>query len=138
MRKLKVIKTPVLGKVVSIKNFKPFYVKENNKFVPRTKGWFFRECNYNIIMFIELTELISGSSLSAGKERKLMINTSKIHSIFPRESEGTTVVLKTGTVYVKEAYDKVRELINPNEDYMSKTQLLQEELTKQQAVWAEE
>lgn len=85
-------------------------------------------------MFIELTELISGSSLSAGKERKLMINTSKIHSIFPRESEGTTVVLKTGTVYVKEAYDKVRELINPNEDYMSKTQLLQEELTKQQAL----
>ncbi len=86
-------------------------------------------------MFIELTEnpgSTNGDELNAGKERKVMINTSKIHSIFPKDPIGTTIVLKTGTLFVKEDYDNVRKLINPNEDYMSKVQLLQEDLFKQQ------
>lgn len=66
-------------------------------------------------MFIELTEIITDGlqsfQNSKSKTRKILINTSKIQSIYPDSVGKTIIQLRRDNIKVEESYEQVTEQI---------------------------
>ncbi len=63
-------------------------------------------------MFIELTEIVSeGITKISNPERKILINTGKIQSLYPDSTDRTVIELRKTSIRVKESYDEVKGLI---------------------------
>ena len=66
-------------------------------------------------MFIELTEIVTDGlqsfQNSKSKTRKILINTTKIQSIYPDSVGKTIIQLRRDNIKVEESYEQVTEQI---------------------------
>tara|TARA_B100001939_G_scaffold16086_1_gene13502 strand:+ start:761 stop:967 length:207 start_codon:yes stop_codon:yes gene_type:complete len=66
-------------------------------------------------MFIELTEIITDGlqsfQNSKSKTRKILVNTTKIQSIYPDSVGKTIIQLRRDNIKVEESYEQVAEQI---------------------------
>ena len=66
-------------------------------------------------MFIELTEIVTDGlqsfQNSKSKTRKILINTSKIQSVYPDSVGKTIIQLRRDNIKVEESYEQVTEQI---------------------------
>lgn len=63
-------------------------------------------------MFIELTEIVTeGIGSLSNPERKILINTSKVQSVYSDSTDRTIIELRRSSIRVKEPYDEVKGLI---------------------------
>jgi|TARA_Y100000401_G_scaffold10807_1_gene7356 hypothetical protein len=66
-------------------------------------------------MFIELTEIITDGlqsfQNSKSKTRKILVNTTKIQSIYPDSVGKTIIQLRRDNIKVEESYEQVTEQI---------------------------
>ena len=69
-------------------------------------------------MFIELTEIVTDGlqsfQNSKSKTRKILINTSKIQSVYPDSAGKTIIQLRRDNIKVEENYEQVVALICPD------------------------
>ena len=60
-------------------------------------------------MFIELTEIVTeGIGSLSNPERKILINTSKVQSVYSDSTDRTIIELRRSSIRVKEPYDEVK------------------------------
>lgn len=63
-------------------------------------------------MFIELTEIVTeGIGSLSNPERKILINTSKVQSVYSDSTDRTIIELRRSSIRAKEPYDEVKGLI---------------------------
>ena len=63
-------------------------------------------------MFIELTEIVTeGIGSLSNPERKILINTSKVQSVYSDSTDRTIIELRRSSIRVKEPYDEVKGFI---------------------------
>ena len=66
-------------------------------------------------MFIELTEIITDGlqsfQYSKSKTRKILVNTTKIQSVYPDSAGKTIIQLRRDNIKVEESYEQVTEQI---------------------------
>tara|TARA_Y100000361_G_scaffold73845_1_gene65375 strand:+ start:280 stop:477 length:198 start_codon:yes stop_codon:yes gene_type:complete len=63
-------------------------------------------------MFIELTEIVTeGIGSLSNPERKILINTSKVQSVYSDSTDRTIIELRRSSIRVKEPYDEVKRFI---------------------------
>ena len=66
-------------------------------------------------MFIELTEIITdvlqSFQNSKSKTRKILVNTTKIQSVYPDSAGKTIIQLRRDNIKVEESYEQVTEQI---------------------------